>query len=87
MGASVPSLVILLTKDFSRLVLIAFLISAPLAWWATADFLQQYQVRIAVPVWVFPLAGFVSLLITVLIVGAQAMRAAVNNPVESLRTE
>ena len=87
MGASVPSLVLLLTKDFSRLVLVAFTISAPLAWWATTHFLEQYQVRIEMPWWVFPMAGIVSLVITVMIVSTQAIRAAVSNPVESLRTE
>ena len=87
MGASVSSLVLMLTGDFSRLVLAAFAISAPVAWWATADFLQQYQVRIEMPWWVFPMAGIVSLAITVVIVSTQAIRAAVRNPVESLRTE
>ncbi len=87
MGASVSSLVLMLTGDFSRLVLAAFAISAPVAWCATADFLQQYQVRIEMPWWVFPMAGIVSLAITLVIVSTQAIRAAVRNPVESLRTE
>ena len=87
MGASVSSLIVLLSKDFSKLVLLAFIISAPLAWWLTDNFLQQYQIRIAMPLWVFPVAGIASLLLTLIIVGTQAFRAAVNNPVKSLRSE
>ena len=87
MGATVSSLVLLISKDFSKLVIIAFIISAPLAWWAVTDFLQQYQLHIDVPLWVFPLAGFAALLITVVIVSTQALRAARSNPVDSLRSE
>ena len=87
LGASVSSLIVLLTKDFSKLVLLAFIISAPLAWWVTDNFLQQYQIRIAMPLWVFPIAGIASLLLTLIIVGTQAFRAATNNPVKSLRSE
>ena len=87
LGASISSVLILLTKDFSKLVMIAFLITAPLAWWAGENFLQQYQLRIDMPFWIFPLAGVGSLVITVLIVSTQAHRAALRNPVESLRSE
>jgi putative ABC transport system permease protein len=87
LGASVSSVLILLTKDFSKLVIIAFLITTPLAWWAAENFLQQYQLRIEMPVWIFPAAGIGSLLVTVLIVSTQALRAASRNPVESLRSE
>jgi len=87
LGASVNSVLILLTKDFSKLVIIAFLITAPVAWWAGENFLGQYQLRIDMPFWIFPLAGLVSLGITVVIVSTQALRAASRNPVESLRSE
>jgi putative ABC transport system permease protein len=87
MGASVASLMILLTKDFSRLVLLAFVVAAPLAWWAVDDFLNQYEVRIEIPWWVFPMAGVISLVITVVIVSTQALRAATINPSQSLRSE
>ena len=87
MGASVTSLVMLLTKDFSRMVLIAFVITSPLAWWATVDFLEQYPIRIDIPMWVFPMAGIASLLITIIIVSTQALRAATINPSQSLRSE
>jgi len=87
MGASVASLMILLTKDFSRLVIIAFVIATPIAWYATTDFLKQYPIRIEVPLWVFPLSGLVALVLTILIVSTQAMRAARTNPSKSLRSE
>lgn len=87
MGASVTSLMILLTKDFSKLVLVAFIISAPLAGWAVSDFLKQYPVRIEIPFWIFPVAGIAALLITVVIVSTQAFRAATTNPTKSLRSE
>jgi ABC-type antimicrobial peptide transport system permease subunit len=87
LGASVSGLVVLMTKDFSKLVLVAFGLSAPFAWWMASSFLQQYQVRIALPVWVFPVAGIATLLITVVIVSTQAIRAALSNPVDSLRSE
>jgi len=87
MGASVASLMILLTKDFSRLVIIAFVIATPIAWYAATDFLKQYPMRIEVPLWVFPLSGLVALVLTILIVSTQAMRAARTNPSKSLRSE
>ena len=87
MGASVSSLVLLLTKDFSKLVIVAFIITSPLAWWATANFLQQYPIRIEIPIWIFPMAGVFSLVLTIAIVSTQALRAATINPSQSLKNE
>ena len=87
LGASVASIILMVTKDFSKLVLIAFVIAAPLAWWACADFLQRYPVRIDMPWWVFPMAGVVSFAITVMVVSTQAVKAALHNPVDSLKSE
>jgi putative ABC transport system permease protein len=87
MGASVANLVLMLTKEFSRLVLLSFVIAAPLAWWVISDFLEQYPVRIDVPLWVFPVAGIGALIMTITIVCTQAIKAAVANPVNSLRSE
>ena len=87
LGASVASVLIMLSKDFSKLVVLAFLIASPLAWWAGESFLEQYQLRIEMPLYIFPLAGVGSLLITVVIVATQALRTATSNPVESLRSE
>lgn len=87
MGATVTSLVMLITRDFSRLVLIAFVIAAPLGWYFMSQFLNRYEYRIDIPLWVLPVAGLSALLLTVLIVSSQALRSAVANPVDSLRSE
>lgn len=87
MGASVISLVTLMSRDFSRLVLIAFLISSPVAWWLLNQFLLRYPVRVAIPWWVFPVTGLVALIFASAIVSTQAFRAARANPAVSLRNE
>jgi len=87
MGASVSSLIALMSKDFSKLVLLAFVISSPIAWYLLNDFLQRYPVRISIPWWVFPFTGLVALAFAIVIVSTQAFRAARANPVNSLRNE
>jgi ABC-type antimicrobial peptide transport system permease subunit len=87
LGASVSGLVRLMSLDFSRLVIIAFLISAPVSWWMLDKFLERYTYRIEIPWWVFPVTGVISLLFAVAIVSTQALRAASANPVNSLRNE
>lgn len=87
MGASVFSLVSLMSKDFSRLVLVAFVISSPLAWWLLNQFLQRFPIRVSIPWWVFPLTGLVALVFSSAIVSTQALRAARANPAVSLRNE
>jgi ABC-type antimicrobial peptide transport system permease subunit len=87
MGASVASLVMLISKDFSRMVILAFIIAAPVAWWIMNGFLEQYPYRITMPWWVLPVAGSGALLLTIMIVTTQAFRAALSNPVDSLRSE
>lgn len=87
MGASVFSLVTLMSRDFSRLVLIAFLISSPIAWYLLDEFLKRYPVRVSIPWWVFPATGFIALAFASLIVSTQAFRAARANPATSLRNE
>jgi putative ABC transport system permease protein len=87
MGASVASVVLLLTQEFSRLVVWAFALAAPVAWWGVHQFLERYPVRISMPWWIFPVAGVAALIITVVIVSAQAIRAAVRNPVDTLRRD
>ena len=87
MGASVSSLVALISKDFSRLVIFAFLISAPIAWWFLNSFLQRYPYRVEIAWWVMVAAGFTSLVLALLIVSTQALKAAVSNPTQSLRSE
>lgn len=87
LGASVPSLVQLMSKDFSRLVIISFLLSAPLAWWMLTKYLERYPVRTSIEWWVFPLTGLIALVFALAIVSTQAWRAAHTNPVNSLRNE
>ncbi|MFN7328221.1 MAG: ABC transporter permease, partial [Bacteroidota bacterium] len=87
MGASVSSLVLLISKDFSRLVIFAFLISAPISWWFLNDFLQRYEYRIEVAWWVLLAVGVFALVLALIIVSTQALKAAVMNPTRSLRSE
>jgi ABC-type antimicrobial peptide transport system permease subunit len=87
MGASVGSLVGLISKDFSRLVVFAFIISAPLAWWLLTNYLERYTIRTSIGWWVFPLTGVIAFGFALAIVSTQALRAAHANPATSLRNE
>lgn len=87
LGASVTGLATLLSKDFLTLVLISFLLASPVAWWAMHSWLSDYSYRVPIQWWVFALAGLVSVLIALATVSYQAIRAALANPVKSLRTE
>jgi len=87
LGASVSGITTLLSKDFLKLVFISFLIAAPIAWWMMYSWLQDYPYHVEIKWWIFALAGLLSILIAVLTVGYQAIKAAIANPVKSLRTE
>ena len=87
LGASVSSLVNLISKDFSLMVIVAFLISAPLSWWAMTNYLERYTIRTEISWWVFPLTGAIALGFALIIVSTQALRAAHSNPVNALRNE
>ncbi|HNU42058.1 MAG: antimicrobial peptide ABC transporter permease [Bacteroidetes bacterium OLB12] len=87
MGASVPNLVGLMSKDFSVLVIIAFVLSSPLAWWALTNYLERYTIRTSVAWWIFPVTGAIALTFALLIVSTQALKAARANPASSLRSE
>jgi putative ABC transport system permease protein len=87
LGASVTGLVLLISKDFSRLVILAFLLSAPIAWWFLSGFLERYPYRVNIAWWVLPLAGLSALIVALFIVSTQALRAATTNPVNHLRNE
>lgn len=87
LGADVKGLVALLSKDFAVLVVIASLISFPIAWWALNKWLQDFAYRISIDWWVFIVAAVVALLVALLTVSFQAVKAALANPVKSLRTE
>jgi ABC-type antimicrobial peptide transport system permease subunit len=87
LGASVTSITTLLSKDFVKLVIISFLIAAPLAYWSMYQWLQNYQYRVSIHWWVFAVACFLSVTIAILTVSYQAIKAALVNPVKSLRKE
>ncbi len=87
LGASVMSITTLLSKDFLKLVIISFVVASPIAWYAMHQWLQGYTYRVGIEWWVFAGAGIMSVLISLLTVSYQAIRAAIANPVKSLRTE
>lgn len=87
LGASISSIVNLLSIDFVKLVFIAFLIASPIAWFTMNTWLKDFAYRIHITWWVFALAGFTSLFIVMLTISFQAIKAAIQNPVKSLRTE
>jgi ABC-type antimicrobial peptide transport system permease subunit len=87
LGASIQQLLMLISKEFLRLVLIAFLIAVPLTWWFMHSWLQKYEFRVSISVWMFGIVGLVILLLTLMVVSANTISAAIRNPVKSLRTE
>ena len=87
LGANVPGIVGLLSKDFAMLVLIAVLIATPLSWYFMNNWLNDFAYRISIEWWMFLAAGILALLIALLTVSFQAIKAAIANPVKSLRTE
>jgi ABC-type antimicrobial peptide transport system permease subunit len=87
LGASVASVVQLISKDFLKLVLIAIVIAVPVAWWAMNKWLEDFAYRIDISWWIFIVAAIIASLIALLTVSFQAVRAATANPVKSLRTE
>ncbi|HEY4935082.1 MAG TPA: FtsX-like permease family protein, partial [Puia sp.] len=87
LGATVSNIVNLLSKDFLKLVIIAIIIASPLAWYAMHKWLQDFAYRIPISWWVFAVAAITAALIAILTVSFQAIKAAVSNPVISLRSE
>lgn len=87
LGASVSNIAGMLSKDFLKLVIIAAVITFPVAGWVMNRWLQDFAYRITISWWIFLIAGLVAVLIALIIVSFQAIKAAVSNPVKSLRTE
>jgi predicted permease len=87
LGASVANLVVLIIREFTILVLVAFAFAGPVSWWLSGELLERYPYRVDVPYWVIPIAGGVALVFTLIVVSTQAFRAATTNPVHSLRSE
>ncbi|MBC3844860.1 ABC transporter permease [Winogradskyella echinorum] len=86
-GASVSSITVLLTKDFLKLVIIAFVVATPIAWWAMHQWLQNYPYRINLNIWIFLGAGGIAIVIAMLTIASKTIKAATSNPVDSLRAE
>jgi len=87
LGASVANIVTMLSTDFVKLVLVSFVIATPIAWWFMHKWLQDFAFRIDLSWWIFALTGITALIIALVTLSFQAIRAAVSNPVKSLRTE
>ncbi|MGC1243526.1 MAG: ABC transporter permease [Chryseosolibacter sp.] len=87
LGATATHVVALISSDFSKLIVIAFVIAAPLGWWAMNQWLQHYEYRIDVEWWILGMAGGLTLALGLSTVSFQAIRAAVSNPVKALRNE
>ena len=87
LGASVLSITTMLSKTFLKPVLIASLIAFPIAWWAMNNWLQDFEYRVNISWWVFLIAGFAALLVALITVSFQSIKAATTNPVKNLRTE
>lgn len=87
MGAAVPDIFVLLSKDFIKLLLLSICIASPIAWWAMTQWLQDFAYRTTIAWWMFVAVGAICLLIAMITISFQLARAAVANPVKSLRAE
>ena len=87
LGASVPGIVSMLSKDFLKLVLVAFVVAAPVAWFVMNRWLQDFAYRIRISWWLFAIAALLATVITLITIGFQSVKAATANPVRSLRSE
>jgi putative ABC transport system permease protein len=87
LGASVAGIAGLLSRDFLKLVVVSFIIAVPIAWYAMNKWLQDFEYRIEMSWWIFPVAGFIAILIALVTISFQAIKAALTNPVNNLRSE
>ncbi|WP_299287228.1 ABC transporter permease [uncultured Mucilaginibacter sp.] len=87
LGATVSNIVALISKDFIKLIALAVLISTPFAWWAMHNWLESFAYRINISWWIFALTGILAIVIALLTISFQSVKAALANPVKSLRSE
>jgi putative ABC transport system permease protein len=87
LGASVSQVLLLVSREFVKLVGIAFFIAIPVAWWFMHNWLDRYEYHTSISIWLFGVVGIIMLLLTLFVIIINALKAAVANPVNSLRTE
>jgi putative ABC transport system permease protein len=87
LGATTGKIVMLLSKDFLKLIAISFVVASPIAWWAMHQWLQEFAYRIHIGWWIFFVAAVVALLTVLFTLIFHAIKAAVTNPLKSLRTD
>ncbi len=87
LGASITSIIALLSKDFILLILISIVVASPIAWWGMKQWLNNFAYHVAIEWWVFLLAGVMAISIALLTVSFQSIKAAMKNPAESLKSE
>jgi len=87
LGATIQQLLMLISKEFLKLVMLAFVIAVPLAWWLMNNWLNKYDYRININIWLFAVIGILILFLTLAVVSLNTVKAALRNPIKSLRTE
>jgi putative ABC transport system permease protein len=87
LGSTASKIVVLMSRDFAKLVAVAFLIAVPIAYYVMFKWLQSFSFRTSIQLWIFLLAGVVALVVAQFTVSFQALRAANTNPADSLRFE
>lgn len=87
LGATVQQLIMLISKEFLKLVSIAFIVAVPITWWAMSHWLTKYDYHVTISIWLFAGVGAIILLLTLAVVGLNTIKAALANPTKSLRTE
>jgi putative ABC transport system permease protein len=87
LGASVSGITAMLSKDFVKLVIISIIVASPIAYWAMTKWLQDFAYRISISWWMIAVAGLTAIVIALITISFQSIRAAIANPVKSLRTE
>jgi putative ABC transport system permease protein len=87
LGASVQNILLLLSSSFLKLIIVALLIAIPIGWYVMDSWLQDFAYRIHIQWWVFVIAAVIAIMIALFTIGTQAIKAAITNPVKSLRTE
>lgn len=87
LGATIPNILLILSEDFIKLIFIALLIASPLAWFGMQKWLDGYAEKVTISIWVFVFVGLASIAIAILSISFQAIKAALMNPVKSLKTE